>query len=79
ATVVEDKKGSFYVARISLPGAATLDVLAEILPAIVKSFPWPKSMRWGAASSRSDALRWVRPLHGIVATFGPENEEPDVV
>ena len=79
ATVVEDKKGSFYVARISRPGSATLDVLAEILPAIVKSFPWPKSMRWGAASARSDALRWVRPLHAIVATFGPENEEPEIV
>ncbi|MCB1542747.1 MAG: glycine--tRNA ligase subunit beta, partial [Rhodoblastus sp.] len=37
------------------------------------------SMRWGAASARSDALRWVRPLHSIVATFGPENEEPEIV
>ena len=79
ATVVEDKKGAFYVARIARPGAATLDVLAEILPSIIKGFPWPKSMRWGAASTRSDALRWVRPLHSIVATFGPETEEPDIV
>jgi glycyl-tRNA synthetase beta chain len=54
-------------------------VLAEILPAIVKAFPWPKSMRWGESSMRPDALRWVRPLHSIVATFGPETETPEIV
>lgn len=79
ATVVDDKKGQFYVAKIARSGAATLDVLAELLPPIIRSFPWPKSMRWGAASMRSDALRWVRPLHSVVATFGPETEEPDIV
>ena len=79
ATVVEDKKGAFYVAKISRSGAATLDVLADVLPGVIRGFPWPKSMRWGAASVRSDALRWVRPLHSIVATFGPETEEPDIV
>ena len=72
-------KGEFYVAVIEKAGAATLDVLAEILPPIIRNFPWPKSMRWGAASTRSDSLRWVRPLHSIVATFGPETEEPDMV
>ena len=72
-------KGEFYVAVIEKSGAATLDVLAEILPPIIRTFPWPKSIRWGAASTRSDALRWVRPLHSIVATFGPETEDPDVV
>ena len=64
---------------IERAGAATIDVLAEILPAVIKSFPWPKSMRWGAASARPDSLRWVRPLHSIVATFGPETEAPEVV
>ena len=63
----------------SAPARETIDVLAEILPAIVTSFPWPKSMRWGAASERADSLRWVRPLHSIVATFGPETEAPEVV
>ncbi len=72
-------KGEFYVAVIEKSGAATLDVLANILPTIIRSFPWPKSMRWGAASTRFDSLRWVRPLHSIVATFGPETEDPDVV
>ena len=75
----DPKKGEFYVAVIERPGRETAAVLAEILPAIVRAFPWPKSMRWGKASSRSDALRWVRPLHSILATFGPETEEPEVV
>jgi glycyl-tRNA synthetase beta chain len=72
-------KGEFYIAVIEKAGSATLDVLAEVLPNIIRTFPWPKSMRWGAASTRSDSLRWVRPLHSIVATFGPETEDPDVV
>jgi glycyl-tRNA synthetase beta chain len=80
ATIEKDpKKGEFYVAVIERAGGETIAVLAEILPAIVKSFPWPKSMRWGAASACSDSLRWVRPLHSIVATFGPETETPEVV
>ncbi len=80
ATIEKDpKKGEFYVAVIERAGAETIAVLAEILPAVAKSFPWPKSMRWGAASVRSDSLRWVRPLHSIVATFGPETETPEIV
>lgn len=75
----DPKKGEFYVAVIERPGRASLDLLAEVLPAVIKSFPWPKSMRWGAASARGDCLRWVRPLHAILATFGPETEEPDIV
>ncbi|MGJ0454357.1 MAG: glycine--tRNA ligase subunit beta [Methylocystis sp.] len=80
AKIAKDpKKGEFYVAVIERAGAQTIDVLADILPAIIKSFPWPKSMRWGAASERGDSLRWVRPLHSIVATFGPETESPEIV
>ena len=78
-TVTDPKKGEFYLAVIERPGRETLDVLAEILPGIIKSFPWPKSMRWGAASAQPGSLRWVRPLQSIVATFGPETETPDVV
>ncbi len=73
------KKGEFYIAVFERKGQATLDVLAEILPMVVKRFPWPKSMRWGKGSIRSDSLRWVRPLHAILATFGPETEDPEVV
>jgi glycyl-tRNA synthetase beta chain len=79
AKVQRDPKGDFYIALIEKSGRATLDVLAEILPVIIRTFPWPKSMRWGERSARSGALSWVRPLHSIVATFGLETEDPDVV
>ncbi len=52
------------------PGRATAAVLAEAIPAIVRAFPWPKSMRWGDASTTTESLKWVRPLQGIVALFG---------
>jgi glycyl-tRNA synthetase beta chain len=74
AKIETDKKGDFYVAVIEKPGRPAIEVVAEIVPEVVRSFPWPKSMRWGAGD-----LAWVRPLHSIVATFGPETEEPDVV
>jgi glycyl-tRNA synthetase beta chain len=61
AEVREDKKGSYYVALIEKPGRPTADVVAEIVPDIVRNFPWPKSMRWG-----SGKLRWVRPLQSIL-------------
>jgi glycyl-tRNA synthetase beta chain len=75
----DPKKGDFYIALIEKPGRATIDVLAEILPVIVRTFPWPKSMRWGERSAKSGSLSWVRPLHSIIATFGLETEQPDVV
>jgi glycyl-tRNA synthetase beta chain len=79
AKVQPDKKGDFYVALIEKPGRAAIEVIGEILTDVIKTFPWPKSMRWGAQSKEQGALNWVRPLHSIVATFGPETEEPDVV
>jgi glycyl-tRNA synthetase beta chain len=75
----DPKKGDFYIALIEKEGRATLEVLADILPVIVRTFPWPKSMRWGERSAKPGALSWVRPLHAIVATFGLETEDPDVV
>jgi glycyl-tRNA synthetase beta chain len=75
----DPKKGDFYVALLEKPGRATLDLLADMLPVIIRTFPWPKSMRWGERSARPGALQWVRPLHSIVATFGMETEEPDLV
>jgi glycyl-tRNA synthetase beta chain len=92
AKVQPDKKGDFYVAAIEKPGRPAIEVIGEILPAVIKSFPWPKSMRWGERSAQGyvqpgyvqpgyveQPLRWVRPLHSIVATFGPETEDPDIV
>ena len=75
----DPKKGDFYVAHISKPGRSAEEIVAELMPAIVKSFPWPKSMRWGPASAKPGSLRWVRPLQSIVCTFGPETEEPVVI
>jgi len=75
----DPKKGDFYVALIEKPGRPAIDVIAEMLPVVVRTFPWPKSMRWGERSAKPGALTWVRPLHAIVATFGPETEEPEVV
>ena len=80
ARIVEDpKKGLFYAAVIERPGRPTADVIASLIPGLIRSFPWPKSMRWGRGSSAPDALRWVRPLQSIVCTFGAETEEPEVV
>jgi glycyl-tRNA synthetase beta chain len=68
------KKGDYYVALIEKPGRPAIEVIAQIIPAVIRGFPWPKSMRWGTGS-----LSWVRPLHSIVATFGPQTEEPEIV
>jgi glycyl-tRNA synthetase beta chain len=65
--VVEDKKGKFYVAVILRKGRPASQLIAELLPAVIKGFPWPKSMRWGSSS-----LRWVRPLQSILCTFDGE-------
>jgi glycyl-tRNA synthetase beta chain len=87
----DPKKGDFYVAHLTKPGRAAEEIIAELVPAVVRKFPWPKSMRWGAASGPKGVrygkvegqggatLRWVRPLQSIVCTFGPETEEPVVV
>ncbi len=66
-----ERDGAWF-ARIERPGRRAADVLAEAIPAIIRAFPWPKSMRWGAASVSTESLRWVRPLQGIVAMLGEE-------
>ena len=75
----DPKKGDLYVAMIKKPGRAAEEIVAEAMPRIVREFPWPKAMRWGAASAEPGSLRWVRPLQSILCTFGPETEEPVVV
>ncbi len=66
-----DRNGTLF-AVTEKPGRATAAVLADAIPAIVRAFPWPKSMRWGDASASTESLRWVRPLQGIVALLGEE-------
>ncbi|HYX45464.1 MAG TPA: glycine--tRNA ligase subunit beta [Sphingomicrobium sp.] len=63
---LEDRDG-VYFAVVERPGRGAEEILAETVKRIVADFPWPKSMRWGSGS-----LRWVRPLHGIVAILGEE-------
>ncbi|MDQ0324761.1 glycyl-tRNA synthetase beta chain [Rhodopseudomonas julia] len=87
----DPKKGDFYVAVIEKPGRAAEEIVAELLPQVIRNFPWPKSMRWGAASAPKDSrfadadalgtgsLRWVRPLRSILCMFGPETEDPEIV
>jgi glycyl-tRNA synthetase beta chain len=71
ALETRDVKGrATLFAVINKPGRATADVLADAIPAIIRAFPWPKSMRWGAASQTTESLRWVRPLQGIIALLG---------
>ena len=70
---MRDVKGKeTYFAVIEKPGRAVRELLAEAIPAIIRAFPWPKSMRWGDASISTESLRWVRPLSGIVAIFGED-------
>jgi glycyl-tRNA synthetase beta chain len=65
--IQKDPKGDFYLAVTERKGRPTPDVLAEIIPEIVRTFPWPKQQRWGAGD-----LTWVRPLHSILCTFDGE-------
>ncbi len=76
--VREVKGRETYFAVIDTPGRAVKDVLAEAIPAIIRDFAWPKSMRWGAASISTESMRWVRPLSGIVALLGDEVVECEV-
>ena len=68
----EVKGRETYFAVKNVPGRATADLLAEAIPAIIRDFSWPKSMRWGGASISTESLRWVRPLSGIVALLADE-------
>ncbi len=92
ATVKTDpKKGDFYVAYLEKPGRAAEEIIAEVMPGIIRTFPWPKSMRSGSASmpkgsvyggiegKGTEALRWVRPLQSIVCTFGSDHDETVVI
>ena len=92
AQVVSDpKKGDFYIAVVNKPGRPAEDIIADVMPGIIRGFAWPKSMRSGPASmpkgssyggiegKGSESLRWVRPLQSIVCLFGPEHDETQVI
>lgn len=75
----DPKKGDFYIAVINRPGRPAEEIIASIMPGIIRDFPWPKPMRSGAASAKPGSLRWVRPLQSIVCLFGPEHDETVVI
>ncbi|WP_171206864.1 glycine--tRNA ligase subunit beta [Ruegeria sp. HKCCA0235A] len=64
----ETPKGAVYFATIEKPGRPAAEIIAEVLEATIRNFPWPKSMRWGSGS-----LRWVRPLHSILCILSDES------
>jgi glycyl-tRNA synthetase beta chain len=68
----DNKGNAILFAVVEKPGRATAEVIAEIVPAIIRAFPWPKSMRWGGSSQTTESLRWVRPLQGIIALLGDD-------
>ncbi|MGA1759679.1 MAG: glycine--tRNA ligase subunit beta, partial [Paracoccaceae bacterium] len=63
----DEKKGQVYFAVIEKAGRPAADIIAEVLDATIRNFPWPKSMRWGSGS-----LRWVRPLHSIICILSDD-------
>ena len=78
ATIQSDpKKGDFYVAVINKPGRKAEEIVAELVPDVVRKFPWPKSQKWGQAGE--GALRWVRPLHSILCALSVEGDTSEVV
>ncbi|SFQ53043.1 glycyl-tRNA synthetase beta chain [Roseivivax halotolerans] len=70
----DEKKGRVFYAIIEKPGRPAAEIIAEVLEDTIRTFPWPKSMRWGAGS-----LRWVRPLHRILCILTNDAGEADVV
>jgi glycyl-tRNA synthetase beta chain len=60
--------GDNWVLERIVPGADAADTIAKAMPALIRRFPWPKSMRWGGTST----LTWVRPLRRIICLIDGE-------
>ena len=64
--IIQDaKKGDYYVVRIEKAGRGATAIIADVIPDVMRKFPWPKSQRWGAGD-----FQWVRPLHAITCILG---------
>ncbi|MDE2790365.1 MAG: glycine--tRNA ligase subunit beta [Paracoccaceae bacterium] len=77
--VREDRKGKggrkaepvkVLYAVVEKPGRAASDIAADVIPGVFESFPWPKSMRWGARP-----FRWVRPIHSILCILSEDVDD----
>ncbi|CBI76729.1 glycyl-tRNA synthetase beta chain [Bartonella clarridgeiae 73] len=75
----DDKKGDFYIAKTTKKGRLAEEIIADILPDIIRNFPWQKSMRWGQESAKSGALRWIRSLQNILCVFGSAIGETHII
>ncbi len=63
--VEETAKGRYLVARKTQRGLASRTLLKEILPRVILSIPFPKTMIWGELH-----IRFARPIHTLVALLG---------
>lgn len=80
ATIVSiPTKGDFYFASYMQPGLSAAQIIAQIMPNIIARFSWPKSMRWGADSAHSQAMRWVRPLQNILCILSNELNGTEII
>ncbi len=70
----ESEKGTFYYAKLDIPGRDAKEIVAEIVPEIVENFTWPKSMRWGEGT-----CYWVRPLKSILCVISGDNLDSETV
>lgn len=70
----DSKKREYYAVEITRKGRLAEEILADILPKIIRGFSWPKSMRWGARSAHANSMRWVRPLHSVLCLLSTETE-----
>ncbi len=61
------KGGERVFLEVGYEGRATRDILAELLPSLLRGLSWPKAMKWGEGVGP-----WVRPVHGVVAIFAGE-------
>lgn len=62
--VVESPRGATVAVRRLVPGRATAEVVADVVPRVIEALTFPKSMRWGAG----DRV-FVRPVRGVLALF----------
>src|SRR4030043_411158 len=65
--LIQTEKGEYVCAVRKEPGRETPEILSSLLPKILLSLPFQKSMRWADVP-----IRFARPIHWILALFGGE-------
>src|SRR5271166_3721421 len=62
------QEGDYWVLEKRAAAVSAADLIAGVMPGLLRRFPWPKSMRWGGGSS----FVWVRPLRRIICLLDGE-------